>query len=126
MVNRQDIRAPVEDPNTTIVVVAPNGDVYKLTQSQWMGVTPGATKITDPQELFLPGQVRAVNGYVAFPPSDGAGIGLTCTIVNLQAILKNQRALKVSTTTETVGAGAVAEPGAAPVAGGARAGGRAR
>jgi hypothetical protein len=121
MANGQD----KEDPNTTIVVIAPNGqDVYKLTMPQWTGETPGATKIIDAQQLLLPQQVRAANAYVAFPQTVAASIGLTCTIVNLRAILNNQRAVKVSTNAEAPGTGAAAGPGTAVAGPGGRPGGR--
>jgi hypothetical protein len=103
--------APAPDPNTTIVIIAPNGDVYELTEAQW---TAAGQKVVNDQALLLPNEVRAVNAYIAFPPNDGAGVGLTCTIVNLQAVLANQRALA---SAKARGAGAAPSAAGAAAAG---------
>jgi hypothetical protein len=75
------------DPNKSIVVIDDNGDLYLLTKDAW---TKGE-KITDPGRAFLPNQVRQSGGLISFIGRDlvGPGIGAECTIVNLQAILKN-------------------------------------
>ena len=77
----------LNDPTTTIVVISDDGHIYKLTKEYW---SKGEELKGDAQ--FLPEQVRRSGGFIAFPDPIAVGIGVECTIVNLEAVLKSQGA----------------------------------
>jgi hypothetical protein len=70
-----------------IFVIDDNGDTWQLNETDWK-----KTKVTDAQSLFVLNQLQGLGTYLAFPQTFSAGIGGYCTIVNLKAILNNQRA----------------------------------
>jgi hypothetical protein len=85
------------DPTTTIVVISDDGRMYKLTKNDW---TQGEELKGDAQ--FIPSQVVASGGFIAFPQPISTGIGIECTIVNLKAVLQSQG--KLQTTAPAIGA----------------------
>jgi hypothetical protein len=74
------------NPNTTIVVISDDGRIFKLEKNYWAK----GEELTDAEAQFLPSQVKASGGFVAFPNPIAVGIGVECVIVNLDAILKSQ------------------------------------
>ncbi|MFO7178084.1 MAG: hypothetical protein DIU78_005210 [Pseudomonadota bacterium] len=87
------------DPNYTLVVIADDGKVYKLTREVWEN-KDYLMKSDGPEAaagLGIINQLKEFGSYLTFiPPDLAVGIGQICTVVNLQAILKNNVAPKAS------------------------------
>ncbi len=76
----------VEDPHYTVILIADDGTPYKLTKEAWM---KAGTKLPAAGGGIVD-QLREFGVYLSYiPPEIAVGIGEVCTVVNLQAILKN-------------------------------------
>ena len=77
----------VEDPHYTVILIADDGTPYKLTKEAWM---KAGTRLPDAAGSGIVNQLREFGVYLSYiPPEIAVGIGEVCTVVNLQAILKN-------------------------------------
>ena len=75
------------DLRHTLIVVAEDGKVYKLTREVW---ETDSNLVTSAAGKGVVNQLTEFGTYLAFiPPDIAVGIGHFCTVVNLQAILKN-------------------------------------
>jgi hypothetical protein len=76
-----------EDPNFTVILVAEDGKFYRLTREKW---EVESNLLADAAGQGIVKQLTEFGAYLSFvPPEIAVGIGEVCTVVNLQAILKN-------------------------------------
>jgi hypothetical protein len=74
------------DSRETIIIVGDDG-IYRIAKDDWHN---SAHKIEDIAAVGVVNQLSAYGVYLAYIPDDiAAGNGVCCTMVNLQAILKN-------------------------------------
>jgi hypothetical protein len=74
------------DPKYFLIIVGDDGNLYKLTRGQWM---QNPLLPTDPA-AGVAGQLKEYGTYLAYVRTDIAvGAGYACTLVNLNAVLKN-------------------------------------
>jgi hypothetical protein len=83
-----------EDPNYTVILVAENGKIYRLTRETW---EIESNLLADAGGQGIIKQLTEFGAYLSFvPPEIAVGIGEVCTVVNLQALLKNNVSTKAS------------------------------
>lgn len=73
------------DPRYTLIIVGDDGKMYKLTKEIW-----SRHEMTQPVAMGLAQQLKQFGTYLAYIPTDLAvGVGNFCTLINLDAILRN-------------------------------------
>jgi hypothetical protein len=77
----------IEDsPQLALVVVAPNGKLYKLEASTW---SDQANLVEDPQAQGMVNELTQLGTYLASIPNDfAAGAGIECIVVNVKSIVE--------------------------------------
>lgn len=74
-----------DSPSLAIVVVGPDGLLYKLEASQW---SDQANVVSDPQAQGTVNELAALGTYLAsVPPDFAAGAGVECIVLNVKAIV---------------------------------------
>lgn len=77
------------DPTQTLIVVADDGTYWRVTKEVWR---QEKNQITESGGLGMLQQLSRFGTYLAYiPPELAVGIGNICTMVNLKAILKNNK-----------------------------------
>jgi len=88
MAENEDVKKEGEaDLRHTLVIIAEDGRIYKLTREKW---ETEENLVTTAAGKGVVTQLKEFGTYLAFiPPDIAIGIGYFCTVVNLEAILKN-------------------------------------
>ena len=88
------------DPDKTLVIVGETG-VYKLTADQWQ--KEEYRLVDDAPALGVVNQLVNFGTYLAFVKDFAVGYGTACTIVNVRALLRNNKSAGISTSSDSEG-----------------------